>query len=38
MDENQNLGLVISAIIGIALLAACGVVSFTLLLVGLLAL
>ena len=38
MEDNLTFGLVISAIIGIALLAACGVVTFTLLLVGLLAL
>lgn len=37
MDENLTLGLVISAIIGIALLAACGVITFTLLMVGWLA-
>ena len=37
MDENGTLGLVISLAIGIALFAACGVVTFTLVLVGLLA-
>ena len=37
MDENLNLGLVISAAIGIALLASCGVVTLVLMLVGILA-
>jgi hypothetical protein len=38
MDENGTVGLVLSLAIGMAILAACGVVSFTLLLVGILAL
>ena len=38
MDESGILGLVISLAIGIALFAACGVVTFTLVLVGLLVL
>lgn len=38
MEEgNDSLGLIISLMIGMALLAACGVVSFVLLLVALLA-
>ena len=37
MDENGTQGLVISIAIGIAILAACGVVSFVLLLLGILA-
>lgn len=37
MDNNLVSGLVLSAIIGIALLAACGVITFTLLLVGIIA-
>ena len=37
MDESGTLGLLISLLIGIALFAACGVVTFTLMLVGLLA-
>ncbi len=37
MDNNLVTGLVLSAIIGVALLAACGVITFTLLLVGILA-
>ena len=37
-DGNDSFGLVISLMIGIALLAACGVISFVLLLVGILAL
>ncbi len=37
MDENGIQGLVISLMIGIALFAACGVVTFTLMMVGLLA-
>lgn len=37
MDESGILGLLISLLIGIALFAACGVVTFTLMLVGLLA-
>jgi hypothetical protein len=36
-EENDSVGLVISIAIGIALLAACGVVAFSLFLVGLLA-
>ena len=38
MDENGIQGLVISLAIGIALLAACGVVAFVLSLVGLITL
>ncbi len=38
MDENFTLGLVLSAAIGIALLAACGVITLVLMLVGILAL
>jgi hypothetical protein len=34
MDENGIQGLVISLAIGIALLAACGVVTFTLVMLG----
>jgi uncharacterized membrane protein len=34
MEGNDSYGLVISLIIGIALLAACGIVSFTLLLIS----
>lgn len=37
-DGNDSFGLVISLMIGIALLAACGVVSFVMLLVGILVL
>jgi hypothetical protein len=37
MDESGTLGLLISLLIGIALFAACGVVAFTLMLVGLIA-
>lgn len=36
MDENGTVGLIISLAIGIALFAACGVVTFTLVMVGLL--
>lgn len=38
MDNDLVTGLVLSAIIGVALLAACGVITFTMLLVGILAL
>jgi hypothetical protein len=37
-DGNDSFGLVISLMIGIALLAACGIVSFVLLLIGIFAL
>jgi hypothetical protein len=36
-DGNDSFGLVISLMIGIALLAACGIVSFVLLLLGIFA-
>jgi len=38
MDENGTQGLVLSLAIGIAILAACGVVTFVLLMLGVIAL
>ncbi len=38
MDDNGILGLVISLAIGIALMAACGVVTFTLVMLGIIVL
>jgi hypothetical protein len=37
-DGNDSYGLIISLMIGVALLAACGIVSFVLVLIGILAL